>query len=99
MARKYAIEIVSIDEDMAEEGVRKAVRALAEIHPQVRYQSLHIEPHDDARGIFCGVEIESHDIPSANLTKLLLDNLKHSISLALYPARPKIHIHTSEDNK
>lgn len=97
MARTFTIEIASIDEDMAEEGVRKAVQALAEIHPQVRYKSLQIEPHDDTRGVFCGLEVDAHDIPSANLTKLILDNLKHMIGLALYPARPKIYIQTSED--
>lgn len=99
MTRKFAIEIVNVDEDMAEEGARKGIKALAEICPQVRYQSLHIEPHDDTRGIYCGVDVDPHDNPSANFTKLILDSLKHMIALAMYPARPKIYIHTTEDEK
>ena len=97
MTRRYAIEIVNIDEDMAEKAVQEAVRAIADVCPQVRYQSLRVEPHDDARGVFCGVDVDPHDIPSANLTKLLLDTLKHMTALAVYPARPKIYIHTTED--
>ena len=90
--KKYAIEIVNVDEEVAEKAVRSSVQALAMICPQINVKSLEVEPHDDTRGVFCGLEGQS---PA--FVKLILDSLKITVSLSVYPAKPQIYVHTAGD--
>lgn len=95
--KKYAIEIVNVDEELAEKAVRSSVQALAAICPQINVKSLEIEPHDDTRGVFCGIEVKEHERQSPAFVRLILDSLKNTVSLSMYPAKPQIYVHTAGD--
>jgi hypothetical protein len=52
-----AIEIVNVDEDVAENSVRLAIEAISSI-TKVKSKTLTIEPHDEARGVWAKVDID-----------------------------------------
>lgn len=95
--KRYAIEVVNVDEELAEKAVRESVTALATICPQIKVKSLRIEPHDDTRGVYCGLDVDDSEHQSPVFVRLILDSLKSAVSLGVYPAKPQIYVHTAGD--
>lgn len=95
--KKYAIEVVNVDEELAEKAVRLSVAALSTVCPQIKTKSLRVEPHDDTRGVYCGLEVDDTEHQSPVFIRLILDSLKSAVSLGVFPAKPQIYVHTAGD--
>ena len=55
-----AVEIVNVDEDVAEKVARQAIETISKI-TKVKSSTLEVQPHDDYRGVWLRVDI---DLPS-----------------------------------
>jgi hypothetical protein len=88
-----AIEIVNVDEDVAEKTVRLAIEAISSI-TKVKSKTLVIDPHDDYRGVWARVDIElPSDANTAHKTSLV-SSLKGLINTQLY-VNNKAGVHVS----
>ncbi len=93
--KRYAIEIVNVDEELAEKAVSDSVMTIAKICPQIKTKSLRIEPHDDTRGVYCRLDVDYSEHQSPVFVRLILDTLKSAISLSMFPAKPQVYVHTA----
>jgi hypothetical protein len=66
--QRLSIEIVNVDEAIAEDAVNTLIDALSHIVEPIK-KSLKVEPHDDARGIWATLELKTHAMSSASVYK------------------------------
>lgn len=95
LMKRYAIEVVNVDEELAEKAVRESVAALAKVCSQIKSKSLKVEPHDDTRGVYCGIDVDDSEHQSPVFVRAILDSFKSVVALSVYPAKPQIYIHTT----
>jgi hypothetical protein len=66
--QRLSIEIVNVDEAIAEDAVNTLIDALSHIVEPIK-KSLKVEPHDDARGIWATIELKTHAMSSSSAYK------------------------------
>jgi hypothetical protein len=88
-----AIEIVNVDEDLAEKTVRLAIEAISSI-TKVKSKTLAIEPHDDYRGVWARVDIELPSDANTAYKTSLVSSIKGIINTQLY-INNKAGVHVS----
>jgi hypothetical protein len=88
--RTLIIEAMGLDEDLAEKAVRDSVKALSTVIPEIQSDTLKIEPHDDIRGVFCGVRIDSS--PLTENSKLLTAAVKNLVTYLCQPAKVDLRL-------
>jgi len=81
--RNIAIEVVNIDEHLAEQAVRTATQMLVAILP-LQTDTLHVEPHDDIRGVWARVDMENPEKISASFDKCVVSVYKALINMQLH---------------
>ena len=76
-----AVEIVNVDEDVAENAARQAIDLISKI-TKVKSKTLLLEPHDEYRGAWVRVDI---DLPSdANRSYESIDVVTASMDSASF---------------
>jgi hypothetical protein len=78
-----AIEIVNVDEDVAEKTVRLAIEAISSI-TKVKSKTLTIEPHDETRGVWAKVDIDLPNDANTAYKTSLVSTLKGFVNTQLY---------------
>lgn len=77
-----SIEVASVDDDLAEKAVRAATSAISTLIP-LRPDTLHVEPHDDVRGIWAHVYMDDPEKMSSSFHKYVISAYKALIQLYL----------------
>lgn len=90
---KVAVELINIDEDLAEKAVQKTIDALAVIVQPIK-KSIEIEPHDDVRGIWAKFDIKDTITPSSSYNKALVAAVK-SLILMQESINSKVNVHVT----
>ena len=77
------VEITGIDDDVAEQAYRRAVKAMNQLTMVlIKEDTLLIEPHDDTRGIWARVEF-SFSVEGAVAVSLDTDAVRYHIMKAM----------------
>ena len=66
--QRLSIEIVNVDEEVAENAVNVMLQALTPVVDHIK-KSLNIEPHDEARGIWASLDLKDHATSSTSSYK------------------------------
>lgn len=88
-----AVEIVNVDEDVAEKVARQAIELISTL-TKVKSKTLVIEPHDDYRGVWARVEIELPSDANKSFKTSLVSTTKGLIETPLY-LNNKAGVHVS----
>lgn len=92
--RRVAIEVTSVDEPMAEGAVASATRALSDML-SISVNKLHVEPHDDVRGVWAEIDVPLPENLSSNFEQLVVNAYKSLVLLALGPASKSANVHVT----
>lgn len=78
-----AIEIVNVDEDVAEKVARQAIDLISTI-AKVKIKTLVTQPHDDYRGAWTQVDIDMPNDANKSYRTSLVSSLKGLLETQLY---------------
>ena len=81
--KNIAIEVVNIDDVIAETAVKTTIKLLSTIIP-LKADTLLIEPHDEARGVWARVYLDEPEKPSASFDKYVLASIKALINMNIH---------------
>jgi len=94
---KVAVELVNIDEVLAENNVKKTVDALALVAQPIK-KSLVIEPHDDVRGVWASFTVKEPEDYSPMYDKALVAAIKSVVLVQEYVGKnANVHVTVSND--
>lgn len=94
--KNIAIEVVNIDDALAETAVKTTINLLSTIIP-LRTNTLLIEPHDDVRGVWARVDLDEPETPSASFEKYVVSAIKALINMNIYNVTTAvIHVRIDE---
>ena len=87
--KRCTIQVVNVDEDVAEKALEKAVDALSRLSStlSIKEKSLSVDPHDDYRGIYATFDYEftlKEGNESKNASRELQDAVQGLIKLQLW---------------
>jgi hypothetical protein len=91
-----AIEIINVDEDVAEKTARLAIEAISPI-TKVKSKTLTVEPHDETRGVWAKVDIDLPNDVNAAYKTSLVSTIKGFVNTQLY-ANTKANVYVSITN-
>lgn len=81
--KNIAIEVVNIDDVIAETAVKTTIKLLSTIIP-LKANTLLIEPHDDVRGVWARVDLDEPETPSASFEKYVVAAIKALINMNIH---------------
>lgn len=81
--QNIAIEVVNLDDVLAEKAVRTTIDLLSTIIP-LKTDSLRIEPHDEIRGVWARIDLEKPEKPSASFEKHVAAAVKALINVNIH---------------
>lgn len=94
-----AVEIVNVDEDVAEKVARQAIELISTL-VKVKSKTLDIQPHDDYRGVWARVDIELPSDANKPYKTSLVSSTKGLIETQLYlNNKAGIHVSLRETNE
>ena len=94
-----AVEIVNVDEDVAEKVARQAIETISKI-TKVKSSTLEVQPHDDYRGVWLRVDIDLPSDVNKSYKTSLVSTLKGLIETPLYlNNKAGIHVSIQETNR
>jgi hypothetical protein len=97
--QQLSIEIVNVDEDIAEQAVNTLVDALTLIVDPIK-KSLKVEPHDETRGVWASFELKEHAMSSSTSYKKAVVSAAKSIVELQFHNISKANVYvTMTDNK
>jgi hypothetical protein len=97
--QNIAIEVVNMDDFLAETAVRTAVTTLATYIP-LDLSTLTVEPHDDIRGVWARVVLTNDEKMTGEYSKLIIAALKSLIGLTVLNVKsPAIQIFITEKDE
>jgi hypothetical protein len=87
--KRCTIQVVNVDEDVAEKALEKAVDALSRLVSTVTFKekSITVDPHDDYRGIYASFDYEftlKEGNESKNASRAMQDTVQDLIKLQLW---------------
>jgi hypothetical protein len=80
---QLVLEIVNVDEDVAEKVARQTIEVLSPIL-KVKNKTLVVEPHDDYRGVWAKVDIDLPDDANLSYKTSVVSSTKGIINVLLY---------------
>lgn len=95
--RKVILEVTSIDEDLAAKHVRNAIGSLALVIPELQHETIVIEPHDDTRGVFVGIDLALSGKQTGGYISQLVTTIRNLLLLLALPTKPDIKINVTEE--
>lgn len=95
--RNIAIEVVNLDDHLAEGAVKSTVQVLSTILP-LRTKTLIIEPHDDVRGVWARLEMDDPEKISPAFDKHVVATFKALINMQLHGITSAV-VHVFVDEK
>lgn len=81
--QNIAIEVVNLDEALAEKSVRTTIDLLSKVIP-LKVDTLLIEPHDDVRGVWARIDLDEPEVTSSSFEKYVASTIKALINLQLH---------------
>jgi hypothetical protein len=97
--RNISIEVIGLDEVLAENAVKTAVEMLSAVVP-LKPKTFKLEPHDDVRGIWSHVQMDNPEKTSASFDKYLVGAFKALINLQLHNVTTTvIHVSIERDEE
>lgn len=81
--KNIAIEVVNLDDALAEQSVKTAINLLSTIIP-LKVDTLLIEPHSDVRGVWARVDLDEPEVPSSSFEKYVASAVKALVNLQLH---------------
>ena len=94
-----AVEIVNVDEDVAENAARQAIDLISKI-TKVKSKTLLLEPHDEYRGAWIRVDIDLPSDANRSYESSLVFAVKGLIETQLYlNKKAGIHVSIRETNE
>jgi hypothetical protein len=81
--KNIAIEVVNIDDAIADNAVRTTIKLLSTIIP-LKVDSLLIEPHDDVRGVWARINLDRPQDASASFEKYVASAIKALINMNIH---------------
>ena len=94
---KVAVELINIDEDLAEKAVGKMIDALALIAQPIK-KSILIEPHDETRGIWAKFELKDPEESTTSSYRQALVAAVKSFLLMHTHINNKVNVHVTVYN-
>ena len=89
---RLSIEIANLDEDMAEKAFHKMVESLSLI-TELDKKSVHVEPHDDVRGVWASIDLADPEFPSQAWRQSMVAVAKSLVNAILYNvSKATIHV-------
>ena len=96
---QLVLEIVNVDEDVAEKVARQAIETISKI-TKVKSSTLEVQPHDDYRGVWLRVDIDLPSDVNKSYKTSLVSTLKGLIETPLYlNNKAGIHVSIQETNR
>jgi len=94
-----AVEIINVDEDVAENVARQAIETISKI-VKVKSKTLEVQPHDDYRGVWLRVDIDLPGDVNKSYKTSLVSTVKGLIETQLYiNNKAAVHVSIRETNE
>lgn len=98
VVRRLAIDVTGIDEELAAKVVRNTLGALAMIVPEVRSETLAVEPHTQTRGITTLCDLGVSGKLTGAFLSALTTSIRSTIQLQALPAKPDVNVDVTVDD-
>jgi hypothetical protein len=97
--QRVAIEVVNVDEDVAEKAVRKAIAALSVI-TELDLRTIVVEPHDEVRGVWASVDLPDPELSPSAFRQSTAAAVKALVNAQLYVNnKSNVHVTVTGNDK